>query len=89
MVGIKTFLLRIRGGVVWELGASKKLRMRLTRGGGSGYDNVVGRRHQPRSTVVRAQGLISQGSGFDPDLFSKAYYMPFTSRWWFEIKQRI
>ncbi len=38
------------------------------------------------SAVGRAQGLVPQGSGFDPDLFHKAWYMPFTCRWRFEIK---
>ncbi len=28
-------------------------------------------------------------SGFEPDLFHKAYYMPFSCRWRFEIKLRI
>jgi hypothetical protein len=42
------------------------------------------------SAVCRAQGLVSQleGSGFEPDLFHKAYYMPFSCRWRFEIKLR-
>ena len=39
-----------------------------------------------RSAVGKAQGLVSQGYGFDPDLFHKACYMPFTCRWRFEIK---
>ncbi len=44
--------------------------------------------NRARSAVGRlgAQGLVSQGSGFDPDLFHKACYMPFTCRWRFEIK---
>ena len=43
-------------------------------------------RNRARSAVGRAHGLVSQGSGFDPDLFHKACYMPFTCRWRFEIK---
>ncbi len=39
-----------------------------------------------RSAVGKAQGLVSQGYGFDPDLFHKACYMPFTCSWQFEIK---
>jgi hypothetical protein len=30
-----------------------------------------------------------QGSGFEPDIFHKAYYMPFSCRWRFEMKLRI
>jgi hypothetical protein len=30
-----------------------------------------------------------QGSGFEPDLFHKAYYMPFSCRWRFQTKLRI
>ncbi len=41
-----------------------------------------------RSAVGRAQGSVSQGYGFDPDLSHKAYYMPFICRWRFEIKLR-
>ena len=47
---------------------------------------VINSRYRARSAVGRAQGLVSQGSGFDPDLFHKACYMPFTCRWRFEIK---
>ena len=42
--------------------------------------------YRARSAVGKAQGLVSQGSGFDPDLFHKACCMPFTCRWRFEIK---
>jgi hypothetical protein len=45
--------------------------------------------HLAPSPVGRAQGLVSQGSGFESDLFHKAYYMPFSCRWQFEIKLRI
>ncbi len=41
------------------------------------------------SAVGRAQGLVFQGFGFEPDLFPKAYYMPFSCRWQFETKLRI
>ena len=41
------------------------------------------------SAVGRAQCLVSQGYGFEPDLFHKAYYMPFKLRWLFEMKLRI
>ncbi len=42
--------------------------------------------HRARSAVGRVQGLVSQGSGFDPYLFHKACYMPITCRWRFEVK---
>jgi hypothetical protein len=41
------------------------------------------------SSVGRAQGLVSHGSGCKPDLFRKEYYMPFSCHWRFEIKLRI
>jgi hypothetical protein len=41
--------------------------------------------NRARSAVGKAQGLV-KGSGFDPDLFHKAFYVPFTCRWRFEIK---
>ncbi len=46
--------------------------------------------HRAPSAVGRAQGLVSQGSGpgFDPDLFHRAYYMPFSCQRRFEIKLR-
>jgi hypothetical protein len=47
---------------------------------------VINVLNRARSAVGRAQGLVSQGSEFDPDLFHKACYMPFTCHWRFEIK---
>ncbi len=41
---------------------------------------VTALHNRARSAVGRAQGLVPQGSGFDPDLFHKACYMPFTCR---------
>ena len=36
--------------------------------------------------MATRRGSVSQGSGFEPDLFHQALYMPFFCRWRFEIK---
>ena len=41
----------------------------------------ISSRHRASNAVGRAQGSFSQGSGFEPGLFHKAYYMPFYSIW--------